>query len=88
MTSPFRVVRQMCWIALVSSGASINEPYKFPNATIKSQRVTMRAIVRTHRNCVAVCEICRFRGPRGDRLDEPRKLINIFGKLEYVFRQN
>lgn len=73
----------MCWIVLISSDARINEPYKFSNATIKSQRAATRAIARTHRNYVAACEICRF---RGDRLDEPRKLINIFRKLGYVFR--
>lgn len=83
--SPFKAT-QMCRIVLISSSARINEPYKFPNATIKSQRAITRVIIHAHRNCVAACEMWRFWGPRGDRLDEPRKLINIFGKLGYVFR--
>lgn len=83
--SPFKAT-QMCRIVLISSSARINEPYKFSNATIKSQRAITRIIIHAHRNCVAACEMWRFRRPRGDRLDEPRKLINIFGKLGYVFR--
>ena len=75
----------MCQIALISNSARINEPYKFSNSTIKSQRAITRIIARAHRNCVAACEMCPFRKPCGDQLDELRKLINIFGKLEYVF---